>query len=212
MKFTKIIQAIFISIFCVSCAGVGSNRTFLEQMDNMEDGLFVPSRDFRVASGDSGKAHRTQEELMERTPMDEEEAATRLYDKRLNKEFNKLYNAQSDFARRHYHRYEGYFSNISEKIYFMRLDNLSERNQYLSSRGAPIGRNLGMNGMNYRSISSTVAMGMSKDEVIRAWGRPSRIDVAGNPKYENERWAFYERGRIKYVYFESGRVQGWQIP
>ena len=52
---------------------------------------------------------------------------------------------------------------------------------------------------------------MSKTEVQRIWGSPSRVDVAGNPKMENERWSFYHNGRVKTVFFESGRVEGWEI-
>ena len=52
---------------------------------------------------------------------------------------------------------------------------------------------------------------MSKVQVIDMWGRPARIEVAGNPSNENEKWAFYENGRVKFVYFEGGTVQGWQI-
>ncbi len=55
-------------------------------------------------------------------------------------------------------------------------------------------------------------VGMDKQAVIRSWGKPYRIEVAGNPKNQNERWIFNKgNSRIDYVYFESGIVQGWEI-
>jgi hypothetical protein len=44
------------------------------------------------------------------------------------------------------------------------------------------------------------------------WGRPAQVEVAGNPDNENERWTFFESGSMRQVYFESGSVQGWNIP
>lgn len=63
-----------------------------------------------------------------------------------------------------------------------------------------------------RSIHGTdIYYGMGKSDVIRAWGKPARVEIAGHPSYENERWSFYEGGEVKQVYFESGRVQGWAL-
>lgn len=59
--------------------------------------------------------------------------------------------------------------------------------------------------------SSEIFVGMTKDEVRGIWGGPNQIEVAGNPREENERWSFYYNGEVKYVYFEQGVVQGWQI-
>lgn len=54
-----------------------------------------------------------------------------------------------------------------------------------------------------------VVVGMTMDQVVKNWGTPERRDVAGDEKYRNERWAFRKKGVTKYVYFESGVVQGW---
>ncbi len=59
--------------------------------------------------------------------------------------------------------------------------------------------------------SDEIFVGMTKSEVRSVWGGPNRVEVAGNPREENERWAFYHNGEVKYVYFEQGIVQGWQI-
>ena len=56
-----------------------------------------------------------------------------------------------------------------------------------------------------------LSMGMSKDEVMRRWGQPMRIEHAGNPRLENERWLYRVAGQDRQVYFASGRVDGWII-
>lgn len=52
-------------------------------------------------------------------------------------------------------------------------------------------------------------IGMPKYAVQKSWGYPVRIDVAGDPSMENERWAYNRYGEIRYVYFEQGQVKGW---
>lgn len=63
-----------------------------------------------------------------------------------------------------------------------------------------------------------IAVGMTGTLVRRAWGEPSDVEASGNPIYRNERWKYvkdvptvngYKRER-RFVYFESGRVVGWE--
>ncbi len=63
----------------------------------------------------------------------------------------------------------------------------------------------------YHHRKGELFLGMSKAQVLRAWGRPGRVDIAGNPKYQNERWAFFAKSNVYYVFFEAGSVQGWQL-
>ena len=63
-----------------------------------------------------------------------------------------------------------------------------------------------------RSIhGSELFLGMDKKEVVEVWGKPARVEIAGNPKNQNERWSFVEDGNVRQVYFEGGRVQGWAL-
>jgi outer membrane protein assembly factor BamE (lipoprotein component of BamABCDE complex) len=61
-------------------------------------------------------------------------------------------------------------------------------------------------------------LGMKKRNVQRRMGRPDAVEVAGNPKYGNERW-IYERSvptlngtfqETQVIYFEGGSVVGWE--
>jgi hypothetical protein len=63
-----------------------------------------------------------------------------------------------------------------------------------------------------------ITLGMTQENVRRAWGEPQIIEASGNPIYRNERWKYaketptlsgYKKER-RYVYFEGGRVVGWE--
>ena len=54
-------------------------------------------------------------------------------------------------------------------------------------------------------------VGMTKGAVRRSWGPPIRVEFAGNPRQENEKWTFYHGKSRKNVFFESGIVQGWEF-
>lgn len=65
--------------------------------------------------------------------------------------------------------------------------------------------------------SQDISVGMPMEYVRRAWGDPIAVETSGNPIYKNERWkysrnvpgsdGFHQQKR--YVYFEGGRVVGW---
>ncbi|MDG0816780.1 hypothetical protein [Bdellovibrio svalbardensis] len=63
-----------------------------------------------------------------------------------------------------------------------------------------------------------IAVGMPQDYVKKSWGDPLSVEVSGNPIYKNERWKYQcfssspegYRKETRYVYFEGGRVVGWE--
>lgn len=65
--------------------------------------------------------------------------------------------------------------------------------------------------------SGDVTLGMSMNEVIAVWGQPRETETAGDPQLGNQRW-IYSDSRFKgwrpksprIVYFEEGRVAGWE--
>ena len=117
-----------------------------------------------------------------------------------------------------YNEVQTQFEGPSEKIYYLSLSP-SERREYLDVKRIDYGpRSYGSYRSPSRGLASlapiyreTLQLGMTKDQVVSTWGRPARVEVAGNPRNENERWAFYDNGRVKYVYFEGGAVQGWNV-
>jgi hypothetical protein len=63
-----------------------------------------------------------------------------------------------------------------------------------------------------------IAVGMPSDYVKKSWGEPDHIEASGNPIYKNERWKYLKqvstpqgyRQEKRFVYFEGGRVVGWE--
>lgn len=62
-----------------------------------------------------------------------------------------------------------------------------------------------------------IRMGMNRDHVFNAWGQPQDRLFAGDESHGNEKWIYregpsqlgnYTQSRI--VYFERGRVIGWE--
>jgi len=68
-------------------------------------------------------------------------------------------------------------------------------------------------GRNYGDI----VLGMGTHDVVQAWGEPRDVETAGDPRHGNQRWVYYDGissrwglGSSRTVYFENGKVVGWQ--
>jgi hypothetical protein len=212
----KILALVTFSGTLMSCASMLEHRTFTQEMQRESDGLFVPGRDFRVVPGDSGQAYRSQEEILMRTPASYRSKDQMLERRSLMTELQQREASLSEMERREYARVRDNLHTESERIYYLSLSP-QERRSYIEARnyGAPsTGRQIAaVNSQFYRDSGiysqADLALGMSKAEVSRSWGQPNRVEVAGNPRLENERWVFIEGRSVKYVYFERGRVNGW---
>lgn len=119
---------------------------------------------------------------------------------------------------------EQYFSNKPymrsdrERLRFLRLSSYEERERWLNANGIGVG-----SGRHPASIQplvdvNDIAVGFTKQAVRDSWGEPELIEVAGNPIYGHERWHYSEqtsstegyRSQRRVIYFESGRVIGWE--
>jgi len=198
------------------CAEFMRNRSFVDEMENQDEDLFVANRDFPTVAGDSGMAYRSKEEISSRTPASEMEMSQRAEERSIYKELRDKESTLSPYQQSLYRVAEQFLETPSEKIYFLNLSD-TEKLEYLDARNFRSYRaNTKVQGA--RELASlqpvygkTLNMGMSKDDVINSWGRPSRVDIAGNPANQNERWAFYGNGAVRYIYFEGGRVEGWNV-
>lgn len=213
------IKTLTLCLFVTSCANMFENRTFIDQMDHETDSVFVPGRDFQAIAGDSGNPYRSRDEIMERTPM---HGASLEEQRQNNSLYQELYRKEISLhpkEKKLYSEVEPYLNEVSEKIYFLNLS-YHEKMDFIEANNLPVaglGREYNRSasrsiaGLNPRGMNEkSLYLGMSKDEVMNLWGRPTRIEVAGNPLHQNERWAFYDNGQLKYVYFEGGNVQGWE--
>ena len=203
--FMKLIRlmGLLLSFSVSSCGPFLSKSAFIQQRTKGREsdfGFFRPHRDFRVLEGDE-KHRKIAQESQDRFPqsLKKEEELPSSSKRRFKSEFHQLLQSQSDFAYGHYQRYRGYLKNLSERIYFLRLLTLEERDRYLASKGA------------HSNSMTRVFTGMTKDDVIRAWGVPQHRHIAGRRRYENERWTYAGSGEMRFVYFERGIVQGWKV-
>lgn len=209
-------SARFITLFLllllqVGCADMQVGRSYLSEMEQDDSSFFNPKDDFPVVVGDSGKDWMSDSERRNRTPLSEEDIADNMASRALKSELRTLEGMQTEDSLEFYQAHLKSLPTVSDRIYFLKLPH-SERREYLVSRGA-IQQPQRTIASSVRSYGGTrrshVLLGMGKNDILASLGKPSRVEIAGNPRYENERWLYNVNGSSKYIYFESGRVEGW---
>jgi hypothetical protein len=196
----------------IGCTQFHTGRSFISEMENDDSRFFGPGIDFPVVAGDSGRDWSTDREMRARTPATEEERAENQYKKSLRQELLTLEQLQSEESFNFYEKHKHQLSTISEKIYFLKLPP-HERREYLLARGFIDESKISTFLQSERMLADRkqdILLGMTKNDVMESWGKPVRVDIAGNPRNENERWLYKMNGASKYIYFESGSVQGWE--
>ena len=109
------------------------------------------------------------------------------------------------------------FANDQEKIDYLSIPSVEGRLAWVNRNKL---WNRDKTNPDFISLAETqdITLGMSQELVRKSWGEPSQVEHSGNPIYKNERWKYirelptvsgYKRER-RYVYFESGRVVGWE--
>lgn len=208
----KVLPLTLLLALPVGCAQFHTGRTFLAEMEQDDSTFFEPRNDFPVVAGDTGRDWRTDKEMRARTPagmQDVEESRTSRY---LRSELRSLEEGQSEEALEFYEQHKQKFGSTSEKIYFLKLPH-RERKDYLISRGFIEEPKVPLYTSNEKDFAvkhQDILLGMTKNDVLTSWGKPVQVDVAGNPRNENERWLYKMNGASKYIYFESGQVEGWE--
>lgn len=200
---------LFICVISSSCSLL-PDRSYNEIMDpTMEPvAFFKPRDDFRVVYGDEGNGWKSLEEAEQRTPPTPAMEKSSEYNMSLEQELYALELAQSEKQLHHYKQCQKFLTDISDKIYFLRIPTTQEREEYLTSKGF----NTSRFSSNYRKIAAIngeVTLGMNKEEVSEIWGTPTRIDQAENHYSDNERWTYFHGNQPKFIYFKSGVVEGW---
>jgi len=152
------------SLLFTSCS-LMPERSYLSQMDESEDeGFMVPGQDFPVVAGDSGMRYRSRRDVLKRTPSSSLDKEKYYHETYLEDELEQLVEEQPEDLKDHFRNYEYKLSSTSEKIYFLKLETLYERNEYLESKGI-------LTSNSSRSIASsdsaqtlnTIAQGMTKE-------------------------------------------------
>lgn len=191
----------------MSCSQFRTGRTYMAEMGDDDSRFFEPNADFPIVGGDTGRYWISEKERARRTPASKEDRDEDIFETSLRYELYSLENSLSQDEESLYQKYKGELRTTSERIYFLKLSDY-ERRDYLIARGLIQVKEslpaLQLNG------TSSIRPGMTKNEVVASLGNPTRIDVAGNPQNENERWLYTTNGTQKFIYFEAGTVFGWE--
>ena len=187
----------------------------MKEMDEMKDGFFIPRDDFEIVSGDSGKQFRSKREIARRTPLTNKKRRKRDLNNYLSNELNYKESRLTKRESRRYRDNRELFDSDSERIYYLNLP-IEDRLGYLSRRRGDLRRldfkDTGYSSLEKRAIKKRqLFVGMTKSAVRRSWGSPEKVEYAGSPQMQNEKWTFYHGRSRKNVFFESGIVQGWDF-
>lgn len=120
--------------------------------------------------------------------------------------------------REQYFKNKPYMKSDAERMDFLALDSFEKRGRWLNSKGITSTSNHYTPEHQYLVDTNDITLGMTKQAVRDSWGEPELVEVAGNPLYGNERWHYSEQtsstegyqSQRRMVYFDAGRVSGWE--
>lgn len=121
-------------------------------------------------------------------------------------------------VREQYSKVLPWLKNDEEKINFLNIPSIEGRQQWINKNNLWGRSQAPQEEMKELIETQDIAVGMPQDYVRRSWGDPLSIEVSGNPIYKNERWKYQRqvstaqgfRKETRFVYFEGGRVVGWE--
>ncbi|MEK6773835.1 MAG: hypothetical protein AABY64_07835 [Bdellovibrionota bacterium] len=106
----------------------------------------------------------------------------------------------------------------TEKIEFLSISGIENRQDWLNQK--KIWQRAQIPSQEYKELidSQDIAIGMPMDFVKKSWGEPQSVESSGSPTFKNERWKYTRhistndgfKQERRYVYFEGGRVVGWE--
>lgn len=207
ISFTNLLLIIALTSLTSGCAMmIPLEGGFFEDLDSRQEASFLsPGRAFPVMTGDETEEIPTKKSGNFRALSSQE---TSIREELVRKENNLNY-----YELDRYNKDAKYLEADSDKIYYLSLD-LADRERYIASKKEESLDQEDFRGSSVlkRSVhSNELYIGMNKNEVVHVWGKPVRVEIAGHPSYQNERWSFIEDGSLKQVYFEGGRVHGWAL-
>jgi hypothetical protein len=209
-------RSVLLYIFLYVCQGCSfiPERSYSDIMDETED-FYVPERDFVLTSGDSGNRYISYEQTLDRTPAafneNDNSVSPELREKyQLQKELAVLEQTQPPMFLEMYWQFKEDFNNDSERIYFLSLPSLKEREMYLSSKGMKSHDNKPkyVSELISKEDHREILSGMSAIQVRKIAGNPSYSETTGIDG--STRWAYrLPNYRVRYIYFDQGIVKGW---
>ena len=120
--------------------------------------------------------------------------------------------------REQYYNYRPYLNDDNERITFLELPSVEARDKFAMAKGIYFKNPKFGPDVREAVQNSDIILGMPKEAVVQSWGEPEIVEVAGNPLYGNERWKYVEfvttqegyQREERIVYFQNGKVAGWE--
>ena len=147
---------------------------------------------------------------------DDERAAveTRIKLKRMESRLN------TKREKKQYYNLRSALRSDRERMGFLSLPTYEARDRWAQQRGLANQDESYSDEVSKILENNDIALGMTQKAVMQSWGDPDAVEVAGNQLYGYERWKYnrYVSGNEGYqkemrvVYFEGGRVVGWERP
>ena len=112
-----------------------------------------------------------------------------------------------------------WFYSDSERVEFLTLNGFEARQKWLSQQNFNGRSSLVLAEMQDLVEAKDIALRMPQALVRQSWGDPDAVEVSGNPQFKNERWKYNKfvtspegyKPEKKSVYFEGGKVVGWEV-
>ena len=125
---------------------------------------------------------------------------------------------RSSAEKKQYFSLKPYFHDDLERIYFLRLPDRETRARWVQSKGISTNETTFDPVITNLIDNNDISRGMSRTAVRQSWGDPDFVEVAGDSMYGNERWRYNKlvsnedgyKSETRTIYFESGRVVGWE--
>jgi hypothetical protein len=218
----------------VSCSSILPSRSYSDIMEETEEPFWKPGNDFPIVAGDSGKVGLSMDELQERSPENPKAAFYRTEEQYAARELRYLESTLTEERLKDYQQVDSLLGTTERKLYYLKLSD-EEKESYIgvlrngtygtSGGRFPASKTMATDYPSFeeqrdtfkshlidavKSYRGDVYLGMKKEEVLDQWGQPDMVEVAGNPKFENERWTFRSKQGVSILFFESGKVRGWQ--
>lgn len=120
-------------------------------------------------------------------------------------------------AKEQYSKVLPWLKDDAEKVEMLTIPSLEGRQSWINRQSIWSRARVPVARMKELIDSQDISVGMPMEYVRRAWGDPVSVDSSGNPIYKNERWKYLRNvpgsdgfhQQKRFVYFEGGRVVGW---
>lgn len=118
----------------LSCS-VLTDRSFISEMEGVDRfSVFRPGENFPVIPGDRGRAHRSHDEILARTPLSDTDRARVRQQEQVDRELDVKLSTLGPTELRLYRMHQDYLPTAAHKIYYLELP-LHERESYAALMG-----------------------------------------------------------------------------